>query len=185
MEIRYTPTVEEFREANLIALVNKGGLLKLKYDLYVRWAFVAGPILIVCGLFLVWQGVHYGVDAMLLILFFAITFGGGVGMLFNPWWYRRKVRRLFAERKGQTELIYSADDSGFSCMRADGASEGRANWSVFEKAVETPNIFALFPNRGQCVYLAKRAMTPEQQSELRALVAAHIPDAGRPSAAVS
>jgi hypothetical protein len=185
MEIRYTPTVEEFKEANHVALMNKGGFQKLKYELYVRRAFVVGPCLIVCGLFLTWQAIQLRVNPMVIILFFAITFGGGVGWLLNPWWYRRKVRRLFVERKGDTELIFLADDSGVSIARADGASDGRANWSIFEKAVETPNIFALFPNRGQCVYVARRAMTPEQQSEFRALVAAHVPGAARQPVAVS
>ena len=178
MEIRYTPTVDEYREASYVAVANKGGFQKLRYDLYVRWAFVVGPVFILFSMFLVWQGTLLGFN-FVIVMGIVIMFGAGVGWMFNPWWYRRKVSRLFAERKVQKELIYSADDSGISIARVDGASQGRANWSVFEKAVETPNIFALFPNRGQCVYLAKRAMTPEQQNEFRALVAVHVPYAAR------
>ena len=44
-------------------------------------------------------------------------------------------------------------------------------------------MFVLLPNKRQFIPLPKRAMTEQQQQELRALIAAHLPGSSSPPAA--
>jgi hypothetical protein len=179
VEIRYASTLDEYAEGNRLLLLNKGGVQKLKYYLYIRFAFVVGPILIAASvaIFLLGGTRHPGGIGSIVV--FSAVFGGGVGWLFNPWWHRRKLARRFNELKGSAECVVTANEDGISFARVDGTAEGRLSWSIFDKADESKRVFALFPNRGQCVFLPKRSMNPLQQEEFRALVAAHLPGPGQ------
>jgi hypothetical protein len=178
VEIRYTSTLDDYAEGNRLLLLNKGGVQKLKYYFYIRFAFVIGPILIAAAAALLLENTHRRGGLGSVVIFCAVL-GGGIGWLFNPWWHRRKLARRFDELKGSAECVVTANENGISFARVDGTAEGRLSWSIFDKADESKRVFALFPNRGQCVFLPKRAMNTVQQEEFRALVANHLPGPGR------
>jgi hypothetical protein len=104
-----------------------------------------------------------------------------------PLTYKWKIRRFFRDQKLPVERTLQAQDSGISIVRTDGAAESRLSWSVLDKAVESDGAFILIPNLRTFIPVPKRVMTPEQQDEFRALVAAHVPgpEQAHPAAAVS
>jgi hypothetical protein len=58
--------------------------------------------------------------------------------------------------------------------RAMRDAETRYGWSAIEKSSESGNLILLFPNKVQFIPVPKRAMTPAQAGELRALIAANV-----------
>jgi len=176
MEIRYTATLENFIEANRVMLLHRSGLVRLKYQIYVQYAYLIGPLLAAAGLWALLTTARHSSEGLRHPIGFVVSLamlGGGIGWLFNPMWHRHKLASIFNRRRGPHDCILSANETGISSARMDGAAEGRVDWSMFEKSAETESCFVLLLVGGQGIPIPKRAMTLEQQEEFRVLLAAH------------
>ncbi|HEY6447544.1 MAG TPA: YcxB family protein [Acidobacteriaceae bacterium] len=190
MEIRYTAALDDFITANRVTLLHRGGLVRLKYLIYVQYAYVIGPLLAVAGFWALLVTARHslgGGDGSAGFVISLALMGGGIGWLFNPMWARHKLERIFNRRKEPHDYTLVADDAGIAAARGDGAAESRIKWSMLEKSTETDSCFVLLLVGGQGIPVPKRTMTPEQQEELRDLLARHVPGSGpiRMSRAVS
>jgi len=176
MEIRYTLTPDDYAEGNRLLLLNSTFLRKLNFFLFVKlgqWLgipiFGIAVVLFVLNL----ETPRWRLGPSVAGILGALAWLGFLGIIY-PYTYKKRLTRYFKELKMSGERTLTADASGISITRVDGAAEGRFSWSVMDGGVESEAQFALFPNLRQFVPLPKRAMTLEQQSEFRALVAAHI-----------
>jgi YcxB-like protein len=176
IEIRYTITPAEYQEANSLLMKNSGLRRKLTYS-FVTWL---GPLLgalMVASAVIVstWAEPDYTSGFVLLVC--------GLYFLSLPWLCRRMMRRRHRMQRLSTEIILTAGNEGIQIQRANGEAETRYRWPAFQKQVESQAMFVLFPNMLVFLPIPKRAMTSEQQQELRALIAAHLPGSSSPSAA--
>jgi len=176
IEIRYTITPAEYQEANSLLMKNSGRRRKLIYS-FVTWL---GPLL---GALMVafavivsaWAQPDYTSGFVLLVC--------GLYFLSLPWLHHRMMRRRHRMQRLSTEIILTAGNEGIQIQRANGEAETRYRWPAFQKQVESRAMFALFPNMLLFLPIPKRAMTEQQQQELRALIAAHLPGSSSPPAA--
>lgn len=186
MEIRYTFTLDDYKEGNQLFLRHTTLRRKINYYLFARYGTAFGIPLFCIAV------------TLFLVNLFASTYrmgpavagltGGlawvGVMFIISPAIYRRKLARCFREQKLPVERVLTADATGVVIARVDGAAEARTNWSMFDKGIESASLFVLFQNLRQFVPVPKRAMTPEQQNEFRELMTAHIPNAAGQTVAV-
>jgi len=113
-----------------------------------------------------------------LILFFAVSkqYGlilllGGIGgllgelaqsQLFLPF----RLRRLYAQVKGRTDITYSWNSATLSLKSALGNAE--RPWTGFHKAKESDKVFLLYFNDAIFEIVSKRwFQTPEQVNDFR------------------
>lgn len=176
IEIRYTMTLEEYREANRLWHLHTTFSRKIKFFLFVRFWWAAA--LVACG-----AGVWIVMSSLLLAFIGGGLIGLGVVCLFSPLTYRWKTAHAFREMKLPQEAVVTIDDSAVSIARTDGSTEGRMTWSAFDNWAESTVMLVLFPDMRRFVPIPKRAMTEPQQHELRALIAAHLPGNSSPPAA--
>jgi hypothetical protein len=176
MEIRYTTTLKDYAEANRVMHFHRGGLMRVKYQAYVQFAYVIGLIFIVVGglLLAATIGHKLGISDEKTGFVFSMAVIGGVGWLFNPSWHERKLARIFSERNEPSECTLTADETGIASARTDGKAEARIAWSMFEKWTETESCFVLVLVGGQCIPVPKRAMSAEQQGQLRVLLGSYV-----------
>lgn len=69
--------------------------------------------------------------------------------------------------------------------RVNREADTRYGWSAIERSLDSKRLIVLLPNKVQFIPIPKRTMSAEQQQDLRALIAAHVPGAGASVAAVS
>ena len=67
------------------------------------------------------------------------------------------------------------NETGVEIIRTSGDADVRYRWQAFVKQLESESLYLLFPTEMSFVIIPKRALTPDQQTELRDLLAAHIP----------
>lgn len=183
MEIRYTITLEDYREGNRLWLLHSTFPRKLNYLLFVRSGFWVGLPLFCIALILFFVNLtepRYPFGGAVSGIIAAAAWIGAICVI-CPLVYRRKTARSFREQKLACERILKADDSGIFVARTDGTSESRLTWAAFDKAVESDETFVIFPNLRTFVAIPRRAMTAEQQQEFRALLAAHVPGSASPA----
>ena len=183
IEIRYTLTRGDYREANRLLHLNSTFSRKLNYYLLGRFGFVTGVVLIlpfVAQWLLNLHGSASGSGEVISVVSAGLA-GLGVVCLFSPWTYRRKTAKCFKEMKLSGERVTTVSEAGISSARSDGTAEGRMAWSALERCAESATMFVLLPNKRQFIPIPKRAMT-EQQREFRALLAAYLPGGAAPPA---
>jgi hypothetical protein len=180
-------TLEDFVEGNTVFQLHRDRGTRLRYKLFVQYAYVLGPIVMIVGLSLLFASLRSGSEILIgaMLIVGSAFVGCGVNWLLIPRSRRRKLARIFRERKEPVECVLTADELGIVSVRTDRAAESRISWSMFENVVEMQNNFVAMLEQRIFFPIPKRAMTPEQQQELRALLAAHIPQAGAPLPAVS
>jgi|SRR5580700_1039577 hypothetical protein len=187
MEIRFTLTMEDYREGNRLWLLNSTLRRKLNYNLFVRFGYWIGIPLFSVALILFFANLFAPAHRMGAAMSGVAAAAAWIGLIFIvcPFTYGRKIARSFREQKLPSERTLKADESGVHVARTDGAMESRMGWTAFDKAIESNSIFVLFPNLRTFVPVPKRAMTAEQQREFRTLVAAHVPGAAGQPVAIS
>jgi len=163
-----TISLKEFREADRIVM--RKNSFAFYFILYFGWAM--GLLLMALG----WwfrdalatgrYRSHRTSDHLFII---------GIGLVIIPFYYRTFSKILYEKARRirqQTELEIT--DRGLKiCPLHDDASS--LSWDNFRLSVEGPNVFALAQGRKPSRVISKRALTPDQQSELRTLLATHIP----------
>jgi hypothetical protein len=187
VEIRYTLAFEDYAEANRLLLLNTTLRRKVSYYLFVRFGLWYGiPLLglAAAGFLVILYAPGYAMNELVGSAVAIAAWAGAIGII-SQVAYRMKLKRLYKEQKLAREISLRADEGGVFVARIDGTSETRFAWPAFDKAVESEQAFVLFPSLRMFLPVPKRAMTPEQQQEFRALLAAHLPGAGVPVAAVS
>jgi len=81
-------------------------------------------------------------------------------------------RSLRSSPSAQGEIVLALDDEGTVATFSTG--ESRVNWRAYTKYKETGSMFLLFLSPSRYMSIPKRAMTPQQIEDLRALVKARI-----------
>jgi YcxB-like protein len=81
-------------------------------------------------------------------------------------------RSLRGSPSAQGEIVLALDDEGTVATFPTG--ESRLNWRAYTKYKETGSMFLLFLSPYRYMSIPKRAMTPQQIEDLRALVKARI-----------
>ena len=178
MEIRYTLTLGEFREGYLIMLRSS----TWRYRLFA-WQFTwLGPLL---GVFLVAMAILTfllgGDQKIWAILVFSIA----LLALSAPLRLRSSIKRQFRLQKLEDGIVLAVSAQDVTLSRQNRDAETRYGWSALERADESKTLFLLFPHRLAFIPVPKRALTPEQEQEMRSLVATHIPGASLKPSAVS
>jgi len=169
MEIQFALTPEDFFEANVFAMRNTTLPLKLGYWFF-RFAFFLGlPIGVLCFCSSAIPALHRYTGSLVTVGALAVVYW------FVGFRFKGRVKKAFSAQKLDAELTVTLNEPGYRAIRVDGGGEGRINWELFDKWGETKDIFVLFPNLRTVVTIPKRALTPDQQTELRAMLAAHIP----------
>jgi hypothetical protein len=172
VEIRFTLTVGEFREAYGLMLRNSTFQCKLSYW-FRRWL---GPVL---GLWILGCAMIIragnGSFALVLVLFLV-----GTAALVAPFRFRVMLAKLFRLQKLDQEISLNVDSEGLVIKRVTRDADTRYGWSAIERCLESKGLIVLFPSKVQFIPLPKRAMTAEQQQEFRALLAAHVPGSASP-----
>jgi len=103
-------------------------------------------------------------------LWLVMSAGIGIAVYEVP---RIQVKRnLRSSPSAQGEIVLALDDEGTVATFPTG--ESRLNWRAYTKYKETGSVFLLFFSPYRYVSIPKRAMTPQQIEDLRALVKARI-----------
>ena len=167
MEIRYTLTLDEFKEAYSLMLRNASFRHRFCY-----WQFTwLGPVL---GIWIL---------AMMLILLFSkdpnwpmllILAIIGIVSLAAPLRYRRSLRRSFRLQKLDAELMLNLDSSGIDARRIGKDMDSHYGWTAMEGLRESKNLYVLFPSRLLFIPIPKRALPPDREPEIRALFESHF-----------
>ena len=103
-------------------------------------------------------------------LWLVMSAGIGIAVYEVP---RIQVKRcLRCSPSAQGEIVLALDDECTVATFPTG--ESRLNWRAYTKYKETGSMFLLFFSPYRYMSIPKRAMTPKQIEELRALVKARI-----------
>ena len=167
MEIRYTLTIPEFKEAYGVVLRRASARYHFYYWGYTWLGATIGLLLL--GLAVLLFGTK-DPNQPLVFLFVVI----GLINLATPWRYRGMVRRQYRMQNLDAEIFLALGSEGVTVRRPSKEITTHYGWSAFERQIESRGMFTLCPARIQFVPVPKRAMTSEQQGEFRALLAAHI-----------
>ncbi len=90
-------------------------------------------------------------------------------------WYAPYViaRKMMASPDARSARTVDANDRGL--YDHTDVSDARLDWSMFVGWSENDRVFTLLPSEVSFLPVPKRAMTPVQQDEFRALLRQHIP----------
>lgn len=91
------------------------------------------------------------------------------------WYAPRRVARKMITGSPSASLPHTVDMSEDGLHFRTSASESRLMWSLFTGWAEADRVFALFPSPVSFLPIPKRAMTHDQQSELRTLLQQKVP----------
>jgi hypothetical protein len=171
MEIRYTLTIPEFKEAYGVMWRQASLRHRLNYWYFTWLGLLMGLWILLMSVLL--YSVPNPNRPFVLLLVVAALIG-----ISSPWRYRRLIKRNYKMQNLGTELAVSMNSEGITVTRANRDAVTRYGWTAIERHFESKNMFVLFPTRLQFVPIPKRAMTAEQQAEFRALVAAHVSNIG-------
>ncbi len=156
LTIRFTPTEEDGLNAMRASSIPSWGMF-----LFV----VLLALLFLVGIYLINHDLP--VAGWLWLALSAVI---GIAVYEVP---RIQVKRsLRTSPSAQGEIVLALDDEGTVATFPTG--ESRLNWRAYTKCKETGSMFLLFFSAYRYVSIPKRAMTPQQIEELRALVKARI-----------
>jgi hypothetical protein len=167
VEIRYTLTIPEFKEAYGAVLRRASFRHRFYYWNYTWMGLTIGLVLL--GLAVLLFGTKEP-NQPLIFIWVVIAFVN----LAAPWRYRGLIRRSYKMQNLDAEIVVRLDPDGVTVMRPSRDITTHYGWSAFERQIESRGMFTFCPARMQFVPVPKRAMTSEQQDEFRALLAAHI-----------
>jgi hypothetical protein len=91
------------------------------------------------------------------------------------WYAPRFVARKTIKGSPSASLPHTAQISDDGLYFRTSASESRLTWNLIIGWVEVERVFALFPSPLTCFPIPNRAMTDQQQEELRAILKNKIP----------
>ncbi|HTV64514.1 MAG TPA: YcxB family protein [Bryocella sp.] len=164
MQITYELTQKDFFDS-LIAHRNRSAVTRwsLRIILTVVFAFAA------LGIFLlvIRPSSHVLSNAAPLI---GLAVFWGVLLWACPWWAARNQFRKQPSAQGPRTL--ELDTTGVH-WRWDGGTAD-IEWKNITRFLETKNEFLLYTSPAAFNMVPKRALTPEQVSELRALLSEHV-----------
>jgi hypothetical protein len=164
MEITYELTQKDFYDS-MIAHRNRSALQKWAFRITVFFGLVLGGI----GLLLAALTPH--TEALTnLVPLAAVAFGWAVLMCGLPWWSARRQYRKQPSSQGSRTL--AMDATGVHWRWNGGASD--VEWKNYIRYVESKRQFLLYLSPAAFNMVPKRALTPEQVSEFRTLLAQNI-----------
>jgi hypothetical protein len=100
-----------------------------------------------------------------------LLFWGMVAFLTHGLWYApRYAARKMIKGSPSASLPHTAEMSEDGLYVRTSVGESRIKWSLFIGWVEVERVFALFPSPLTFIPIPKRAMTDQQQDELRSLL---------------
>ncbi len=170
MKFTQTISLDEYREANRVATRKSSFLLHLL--LFRSW-IIGLLILVVIFVFQFandgpmkqWSWFTSVIVLTSLLTFFVIL------PAHNRTFTRNRFMKFVESPQGsQMELT----EVGFSTSAPDGSSSFLP-WSRFRTYLDCQRVILLGFDTGGFITIPKRALTPDQQAELRTLLAAHIP----------
>lgn len=168
MEIRYTLTIPEFKEAYGVVLRHAGARYRFYYWNYTWLGLTVGLVLLFLAVLL------FGTrDPNQPLVFLLVVIA--VANLSAPWRYRGLIKRNFRMQNLDAEISLSLATEGVTVRRLRRDITTHYGWSAFERQIESKGMFTLCPARLHFLPIPKRTMTPEEQEAIRVLLAAHIP----------
>jgi YcxB-like protein len=178
MEIRYVLTPEEYREGYLTMLRGATMRYRVASWLYAWPGVVVGLCLVGAGSWMLYS--RGPGDLIIPVALLAV----GVALVALPVRLQSTLRRLHRLQDLSREIHLTADPESLHVRRAMRDAETRYGWTAIEKSGESRNLILLFPNKVQFIPVPKRALTPVQMDELRAMIAANVRGAAsQPTAA--
>ena len=172
MEIRFVLTPEEYTEGYR-AMLRSGTVRYRIFSYLYSWpGVVIGLILIAQGSLLLYFGTGLGGNIAWVVAMAFLAMG--VVLVAIPFRIVSMMRRLHRLQDLGKEIIVTVGADGVHTKRVARDAEARFGWSAIEKSGESKSLILLFPTRVQFIPIPKRAMTPAQADELRALIAANV-----------
>lgn len=183
LDLTYASTFQDFKEATQAWSLNSGKGRRARFLLFVKYGYLTAVTWIVVGGAGLYAGslpaiaeqhgiANLWVYAMPL---FGGLIGGGAVLLFNPMMYRRRLRRIFRQGNFGLPGVTRFYPEGLIAIRKDGAMQTSLTWNSFEQWAESTGLFVLILSKIQYTWIPKRVLNPEQQKQLRDLLAAKIP----------
>jgi hypothetical protein len=168
MQFTSAVTLDDYRAGNRIMCLHTLPRRRRDYLFITRATPVLAVVLLAASAYLIFVA-HQTRGPIIACLALAAA------MIYSPIQYHLKIRRFYSQQKlgHPTDVVVTAE--GMKFLRQDGAAETRYSWSIFDGWFESEEYLVLFPSQQAFIPIPKRALTPEQQTELRALFAAHIP----------
>jgi hypothetical protein len=168
MQTEYVISLEEYLHANRLWARNE--VLRYRTCYWFRsWpAVVLGVLFILSVIFLKWFETSSKALAVATLII-------GLILILQPYGYRQTMRKSYDRNKMALPVRVNVTDACLEIALANGNADSRLAWPLFEKYIESESLFQLVFRRASFVLIPKRALTPDQQSELRALLASHIP----------
>jgi hypothetical protein len=153
VEIRYTLTIREFKEAYGVMLRQAS----FRYRFYY-WNFT-------------WLGLSLGMFLLGLVLLILCTPNANQPLLFlltvialanmfAPLRYRGLIRRNYRMQNLGSEISVALGPEGVTVRRTNKDITTRYGWSAIERFSESKDVLVLFPTRLQFIPIPKRVMTP-------------------------
>jgi YcxB-like protein len=165
VQVDYTLSLEDFYQSSRLWMRNKGLLARIWLVILTK-ALILGFVLL-----LVWIG-----NAVTNFLpaswntFFLIW---GIWLIVVSLISKRTMKKRYGMQKLDVPFKLRADYEGIEISKGDSFT--RYGWKSFDKVVDSKDMTLLVVNKLVYIPIPKRALTSEQQSELRTLLAMHIP----------
>jgi len=163
MQVKYTMTVEEYREGNKLLVLNTSLGRKINYYMCYWASPFIGILLIALSVFLFFRG-----DKNIFVLLL------GVYWCLIPILMARRLRKRYRQQKLDREWQIDAHDAGLDLIVDGGNSDSHYRWQGLEKYLESDRLFIVMENHVAFILIPKRVLSSEQKNEFRSLLSAKI-----------
>lgn len=167
-------TFSEYVASNRIALLNS--TLGRRFST-ILWLNVMPFVSAATILLALWELNHLsaGSGNSAAFIFWCGVIGGSLMSCLYPRIFRRKLTKMYKRQELDQPWTIRIDPAGIQST-VPGKCETRFEWAYFDRQVETPELFTLVQSKRLVfITLPKSSLSPDDQIELRKLLAAHIP----------
>ena len=172
MQLEYTITPEDYMQATGLWMRNASSRPQISYWLCSWPGIVVGVLAVVLAIPVASSSLFRAQDNMAAIILWIVLV---CFLLTLPIRYRRVVKKRYDMQRMAATIRVEMNETGVEIIRTSGDADVRYRWQAFVKQLESESLYLLFPTEMSFVIIPKRALTPDQQTELRDLLAAHIP----------
>jgi hypothetical protein len=166
---------DEYLAANRIANLHSTRWRRVQYIAFMKVLPALAIILVPLGAWLAinaWR--EPGNHAESFGLNLALAAYGAV-LLYCPLSFRRRVRKQYQRQGFHEHWLVEISPSDVHSAIA-GQVDSRLEWGYFNSCIETPKLFVLIRHAtGTFLSLPKTSLSADEQAELRAIIASHLP----------
>jgi len=166
-------TFEEYVASNRIALLNSTLARRLQT---LMWLNILPIVSAATILLTLWElnDLRAGSGNSSAFIFWCGVLGASIMSCLYPWIFRRKLTKMYQRQELDRPWTIRIDPTGIQST-LPGKFDTRFEWAYFDRQVETSELFTLVQSKRLIfITLPKSSLSPDDQIELRKLLAAHI-----------